>query len=100
VDHHGTHEYDPVPEGESGNKAANQGMGNVHLPPASWHVVCLWVAVDGRVHNHGPFVQETSPMAESHDLTLLDVIQAVSEVAENDQEIIAAVVHLVSSGQV
>ena len=39
-------------------------------------------------------------MAESHDLTLLDVIQAVSEVAENDQEIIAAVVHLVSSGQV
>ena len=39
-------------------------------------------------------------MAESHDLTLLDVIQAVSEVAENDQEIIATVVHLISSGQV
>ncbi len=39
-------------------------------------------------------------MATSHDLTLLDVIQAVSEVAENDQEIIATVVHLISSGQV
>jgi hypothetical protein len=39
-------------------------------------------------------------MAESHDLTLLDVIEAVSEVAENDQEIIPTVVHLVSSGQV
>jgi hypothetical protein len=39
-------------------------------------------------------------MAESHDLTLLDVIQAVSEVAENDEEIVATVVHLISSGQV
>ena len=39
-------------------------------------------------------------MATSHALTLLDVIQAVSEVAENDQEIIATVVHLISSGQV
>ena len=39
-------------------------------------------------------------MATSHDLTLLDVIQAVSEVAENDQEIIATVAHLISSGQV
>jgi hypothetical protein len=39
-------------------------------------------------------------MATSHDLTLLDVIQAVSDVAENDQEIIATLVHLISSGQV
>jgi hypothetical protein len=39
-------------------------------------------------------------MATSHALTLLDVIQAVSEVAENDQEIIATMVHLISSGQV
>jgi hypothetical protein len=39
-------------------------------------------------------------MARSRELTLLDVIQAVSEVAENDQEIIATVVHLSSSGQV
>jgi hypothetical protein len=39
-------------------------------------------------------------MATSHDLTLLDVIQAVSDVAENDREIIATVVHLISSGQV
>jgi hypothetical protein len=33
-------------------------------------------------------------MATSHGLTLLDVIQAVSEVAEHDLEIIATVVHL------
>jgi hypothetical protein len=39
-------------------------------------------------------------MATSHGLTLLDVIQAVGEVAENDLEIIATVVHLISSGQV
>ena len=39
-------------------------------------------------------------MASTRELTLLDVIQAVSEVAENDQEIIATVVHLINSGQV
>jgi len=39
-------------------------------------------------------------MARSHDLTLLDVIQAVSEVAANDQETLVTVVHLISSGQV
>jgi hypothetical protein len=39
-------------------------------------------------------------MATSHDLTLFDVIQAVNEVAENDREIIATVVHLISSGRV
>jgi hypothetical protein len=39
-------------------------------------------------------------MATSQGLTLLDVIQAVSEVAENDLEIIVTVVHLISSGQV
>lgn len=39
-------------------------------------------------------------MPRTRELTLLDVIQAVSEVAENDQEIIATVVHLISSGQV
>jgi hypothetical protein len=39
-------------------------------------------------------------MTGSCDLTLLDVMQAVSEVAENDQEILATMVHLISSGQV
>ena len=39
-------------------------------------------------------------MPRTRELTLLDVIQTVSEVAENDQEIIATVVHLISSGQV
>jgi hypothetical protein len=39
-------------------------------------------------------------MARSCDLTLLDVIQAVSDVAQSDQEILATMVHLISSGQV
>jgi hypothetical protein len=39
-------------------------------------------------------------MPRSPDLTLLDVIQAVHEVAANDQETLATVVHLLSSGQV
>jgi hypothetical protein len=39
-------------------------------------------------------------MARTREFTLLNVIQAVSEVAENDQEVIATVVHLISSGQV
>jgi hypothetical protein len=33
-------------------------------------------------------------------LTLFDVIQAVSEVAASDQEMLAAVAHLINSGQV
>jgi hypothetical protein len=39
-------------------------------------------------------------MAARRDLTLLDIIQAVSEVAETNREVIATVVHLISSGQV
>jgi hypothetical protein len=39
-------------------------------------------------------------MAQAPELTLLDVIQAVSEEATNDQEILATVVHLIRSGQV
>jgi hypothetical protein len=39
-------------------------------------------------------------MARSDDVTLLDVIQAVSEEAANEEEILATVVRLISSGQV
>ncbi|MGH8063672.1 MAG: hypothetical protein ACRERE_00240 [Candidatus Entotheonellia bacterium] len=39
-------------------------------------------------------------MARSYELTLLDLIQAVSEVAANDQETLATVVDLINSGQV
>jgi hypothetical protein len=51
-------------------------------------------------HHREPVAQETVPMPRTRELTFLDVIQAVSEVAENDQESIATVVHLISSGQV
>jgi hypothetical protein len=39
-------------------------------------------------------------MTTSRVLTLCEVMQAVSEVAANDQETLATVVHLLSSGQV
>ena len=39
-------------------------------------------------------------MPRSHEVTLLDVIQAVKAVTVNDEETIATVVHLISSGQV
>ena len=39
-------------------------------------------------------------MVAFRDLTLLDVIQSVSEFAQNDREVLATVVHLISSGQV
>jgi hypothetical protein len=39
-------------------------------------------------------------MARSRDLTLLDLIRAVSEVATNDQETLTAVADLINSGQV
>jgi hypothetical protein len=39
-------------------------------------------------------------MTTSSVLTLCEVIQAVSEVAANDQETLATVVHRLSSGQV
>jgi hypothetical protein len=39
-------------------------------------------------------------MARSRHLTLLDLIQAVSEVAANDQEMLAAVADLINNGKV
>ena len=39
-------------------------------------------------------------MARSPEVTLLDVIQAVREVAATEQEALATVVHLLTSGQV
>jgi hypothetical protein len=57
-----------------------------------------YVTCSARPEN--PRREEAVPMARSPELTLLDVIQAVSEVAANEQEILATVVHLISSGQV
>ena len=44
--------------------------------------------------------QETVAMARSPEVTLLDIMQAVREVAANEQETLATVVHLLTSGQV
>jgi hypothetical protein len=51
-------------------------------------------------HTHEPVGQETGLMDRTRELTLLALIQAVSEVTQNEQEIIATVAHLISSGQV
>jgi hypothetical protein len=59
---------------------------------ASW-VVCRLATVP-------PRRQETVLMARSPALTRLDVIQAVREVAANEQETLATMVHLLTSGQV
>jgi hypothetical protein len=47
-----------------------------------------------------PLEQETGPMARSDDVTLVDVMQAVREEAANEQETLATVIHLLTSGQV
>jgi len=39
-------------------------------------------------------------MANSREITLVDVVQAVREVAANEQETLVTVVHLITSGQV
>jgi hypothetical protein len=44
--------------------------------------------------------QEIFPMATSRDVTLLEVFQTVREVAANEQETLATIVHLLTSGQV
>jgi hypothetical protein len=51
-----------------------------------WHAVCrfLMVMENTQPCPREPVAQETGPMARTRELTLLDVIQAVSEVAEND----------------
>ena len=39
-------------------------------------------------------------MTRSRNLTLLDLIRAMSEVAANDRETVVTVAHLINSGQV
>jgi TorA maturation chaperone TorD len=46
------------------------------------------------------FAQETVQMARSDAVTLFDVMQAVREAAANEQETLASMVHLLTSGQV
>ncbi len=49
---------------------------------AYWHAVChaLQVIANVQTYPHEPRALETVPMARTRELTLLDVIQAVSEV--------------------
>jgi hypothetical protein len=47
-----------------------------------------------------PQKQESIPMVRPRGVTLLDVFQAVREVATNEQETLATMVHLLTSGQV
>ena len=60
----------------------------------------LWSWVSCSTTSVDLLAQETVPMARSDALTLLDVMQAVREAAANEQETLATVVHLITSGQV
>jgi hypothetical protein len=60
----------------------------------------LWSWVSCSTTSVDLLAQETVPMARSDALTLLDVMQAVREAAANEQETLATVVHLLTSGQV
>jgi hypothetical protein len=60
----------------------------------------LWYWVSCSTTTVDLCAQETVPMVRSDVLTLLDVMQAVREAAANEQETLATVVHLISSGQV
>jgi hypothetical protein len=77
-------------------------MDNGQVLCKRWHAVCYFLKVmtNTQPPTYEPVGQETGPMARTRELTLLDVILAVSEVTQNDQEIIATVAHLISSGQV
>jgi hypothetical protein len=55
---------------------------------------------DVQPYNPGSCGLETFAMARTRYPTLLDVIQAVSEVAANDQETLATVADLINSGRV
>jgi hypothetical protein len=60
----------------------------------------LWSWVSCSTTSVDLLAQETVPMARSDALTLLDVMQAVREAAASEQETLATVVHLLTSGQV
>lgn len=52
--------------------------------------------------DHRPAIHEieTSPVDEPRPVTLLELIEAVSEVSETEQEILATVTYMLSSGRV
>ena len=51
---------------------------------------------------HSPVMYDVEPIRydEPQHLTLLEVVEAVSEVTEDEQEIIATVLHMLESGSV
>jgi hypothetical protein len=51
-------------------------------------------------HHRAPCAEETVHRPRSHDLTRLDVVQAVRAVAVDDEETTATMIHLIRSGQV
>ena len=52
--------------------------------------------------DHFPMVHEidTNSPAEPRAVTLLELIEAVSEVSENEQEVLATVAYMLNSGRV
>jgi hypothetical protein len=50
-------------------------------------------------HNRAPCAEETVYTPRSHEVTRLDVIEAVRAGAVNDEATHATIIHLISSGQ-
>jgi hypothetical protein len=52
--------------------------------------------------DHRPMIHEiqTNPSSEPQPVTLLELIEAVSEVSESEQEILATVTYMLNSGRV
>ena len=51
-------------------------------------------------HNSSSYEIEANPEASSLPLTLLELVQAVSEVSDSENEVIATVVYMLRSGRV
>lgn len=52
--------------------------------------------------DHQPMIHEidTRPNLEPQSITLLELIEAVSEVSESDQEVVATVSYMLESGRI
>jgi hypothetical protein len=95
----------PAYDGSAFSGSANRscaGQDITSSDKAHWHDFCSHkmkrVMCNSITLN--PWRQEVIPMVRACDVTLLDVFQAVHEVAANEQETLATMVHLLTSGQV
>lgn len=68
-----------------------------HGRTSMMHQTSIAIPVD-----HFPAIHEiqTNPSDEPQPVTLLELIEAVSEVSENEQEVLATVTYMLNSGRI